>query len=113
LANLLPKIEEAVFLYNGTLQTQFNRCGKRPCRCYSGDLHGPYFYIFYREFGLLKKVYVRRADVAEVRAACETQGQLRQANRELHRDDPPELSLCESIIKTTETIRRFLGSIRS
>ena len=49
---------------------QYVRCGKRSCRCARGLLHGPYFYCFWREGGRLKKAYVRKADVENVRSIC-------------------------------------------
>ena len=36
-----------------------------------GQLHGPYHYRFWREGGRLRKQYVRMADVAMVRTACD------------------------------------------
>lgn len=38
------------------------RCGKSPCRCEPGSLHGPYYYRFTREGGRLRKRYVRKAE---------------------------------------------------
>ena len=57
---------------------QYVRCGKSNCKCASGLLHGPYHYCFWREGGKLKKAYVRKADVAEVRSICQTYRQSRQ-----------------------------------
>lgn len=34
------------------------------------NLHGPYYYRFWRESGRLRKAYVPRRQVEEVRAAC-------------------------------------------
>jgi hypothetical protein len=56
------------------------RCGAGGCRCARGELHGPYHYRFWREGGRLRKVYVRPAELDEVRAQCEAR---RQARREL------------------------------
>jgi hypothetical protein len=44
-------------------------CGKPSCRCAYGPGHLAY-YRFWREGGRLRKRYVRRADLAAVRAAC-------------------------------------------
>src|SRR5262245_47492898 len=70
----LPKMLPGVVLY------QWVRCGRPGCRCARGRPHGPYHYRFWREGGRLRKAYVRRADVAAVRARCEAR---RQARREL------------------------------
>ena len=45
------------------------RCGRSGCRCASGKLHGPFYYIFWREGGRLRKRYVKQADLADVQAA--------------------------------------------
>ena len=45
---------------------QFRKCGKPGCKCNRGELHGPYFYYFYREDGKLKKSYIRKAEAAEL-----------------------------------------------
>jgi len=55
----------------GTVIAQRVRCGKPNCRCVRGELHGPYWYRFWRDDrGRLHKQYVRPAGLAEVRAAC-------------------------------------------
>lgn len=43
------------------------KCSKTNCRCYRFNrLHGPYYYLLYREFGVdgwkLKKEYIRREE---------------------------------------------------
>src|ERR1044072_10003661 len=45
---------------------QFMKCGKVGCKCNRGELHGPYFFYFYRVDGKLKKSYIRKADAAEL-----------------------------------------------
>ena len=65
--NPLPKMLKGVVL------PQMVRCGKPNCTCASGnseDLHGPYYYRFWREDGRLRKQYVPLDEVEEVRAAC-------------------------------------------
>jgi Family of unknown function (DUF6788) len=49
---------------------QYVRCGKRGCRCGRGELHGPYHYCFWREGGRLRKAYIKKADVEQVRNTC-------------------------------------------
>ena len=71
---LLPK------MLPGTVLPQWLRCGRPNCRCAGGPLHGPYYYRFWREGGKLKKSYVRRSELEQVRAAYEAR---RQARRNL------------------------------
>jgi hypothetical protein len=63
-AQALPKV--------GALCAQWVRCGTAGCRCTRGELHGPYFYRFWREEGRLRKRYVRLDDVPAVRHEIET-----------------------------------------
>src|SRR4051812_48809903 len=53
----------------GVVCAQRVLCGKPGCRCARGPGHLAY-YRFWREGGRLRKCYVRRADLAAVRAAC-------------------------------------------
>ena len=64
----------------GAVCVQWVRCGKPNCRCARGELHGPYYYRFWRENGKLHKTYVKREDLAEVQEACEAR---RRERREL------------------------------
>jgi hypothetical protein len=63
----------------GVVCAQRVRCGKLGCRCADGQGHLA-FYRFWREDGRLRKCYVRRDDLAAVRAACDAR---RQERREL------------------------------
>ena len=52
----------------GSLHAEWVRCGKAGCRCAAGQRHGPYWWRHVMERGRKRRVYVRRADVARVRA---------------------------------------------
>ena len=72
----MPDLSEVI---RGTLRRRYVRCGKPGCHCARGQGHLAY-YRFWREGGRLRKCYVRRADLAAVRAACEAR---RRERREL------------------------------
>ena len=61
----------------GVVCAQRVRCGKAGCHCARGPGHVAY-YRFWREGGRLRKRYVKRADLAAVRAACEARQQERR-----------------------------------
>lgn len=63
-AEMLPK------MLPGMVYEQWRTCGKARCKCTRGELHGPYFYRFWREEGRLKKQYVPQAALQMVVAAC-------------------------------------------
>jgi hypothetical protein len=58
----------------GVVCAQRVRCGKASCHCARGPGHVAH-YRFWREGGRLRKQYVKRADLAAVRAACEARQQ--------------------------------------
>jgi hypothetical protein len=47
------------------------RCGKPHCRCATGQGHGPYWFLHWRDGGTQRRRYVRQADVAAVRTVIE------------------------------------------
>lgn len=63
-ANPLPKI------LPGTVCKQWRTCGKACCKCQRGELHGPYYYRFWREQGRLCKQYIPLSQVEAVRELC-------------------------------------------
>lgn len=87
----LPKI--------GAVCEQLIRCGKPNCRCARGELHGPYFYMFYRDGGRLKKVYVKREYVDRLREASEA----RRSNRRLVQKTTRLLRELKAALKEIET----------
>ena len=83
-----PEVAETV-PKAGALCAQWKRCGSAGCRCARGELHGPYWYVFWRERGHLRKRYVRLADVeavgAELRGRQEFRWLTRLATKEWRR----------------------------
>lgn len=90
---VLPKI--------GAVCEQMIRCGKLNCRCARGELHGPYFYMFYRDGGRLRKLYVKREYVDRLREAAEA----RRRNRRILQKSTRLLREFRSALKEIETCR--------
>ena len=57
------------------------RCGKVGCRCATGEGHGPYAFLHWREGTVQRRRYVRQADVAAVRAVIERRRRHDRARR--------------------------------
>jgi len=74
-AETLPKT------LKGTVHRQWVRCGKPNCKCAHGELHGPYYYRFWRENGRLRKQYIPASEVEAVQAACEERQLLKRTRR--------------------------------
>lgn len=72
-AKTFPKI--------AALVVDYKRCGRRNCRCVQGVLHGPYYYLRWREGARQRRRYLRAADVAPVRAILAERRTLRAAER--------------------------------
>lgn len=58
-------------MHSGAVVAQYKRCGKPNCRCASGSLHGPYWYLVQRFGGRVKKTYLRPGSVEAARSACQ------------------------------------------
>lgn len=80
---LLPKIH----IDEGSLQSEWKRCGKSNCRCVHGSLHGPYWYRHWREEGRQRKRYVPR-DQAHIEMQAKARSQF---------DSPSVWSLTRSL----------------
>jgi hypothetical protein len=52
----------------GSVISEFKKCGKPNCKCQRGDLHGPYYYRFYRVEGKLRREYVRKERLRAVQS---------------------------------------------
>ena len=60
LARLLPMVA-------GSLVGQYVTCGKPGCRCRRGQKHGPLYYLYWKEQGRSRSLYVPRERVSELR----------------------------------------------
>ena len=60
LARLLPMVA-------GSLVEQYVTCGKPRCRCNRGEKHGPLYYLYWKEQGRSRSLYVPREKVSELR----------------------------------------------
>jgi hypothetical protein len=64
LARLLPMVA-------GSLVEQYVTCGKPRCRCTRGQKHGPLYYLYWKEPGRSRSLYVPRERVGELRRQVE------------------------------------------
>jgi hypothetical protein len=51
----------------GSLVEQYVTCGKPGCRCSRGQKHGPLYYLYWKEKGRSRSLYVPREKVDELR----------------------------------------------
>ena len=90
----------------GEVCVQYIRCGKPGCRCQAGHLHGPYHYRIWREGAQVRKVYVKAAELASVKAACDAH---RSLSRNLRDVKQARVRLTQSILKEWRQTQRYLG----
>jgi hypothetical protein len=64
---------------------QWKRCGRAGCRCTYGLLHGPYYCLFWRIDGRLRKRYVRLPEGPALQAAYRQQREQARERRETAR----------------------------
>ena len=78
----------AIKMLPGFIATVRIRCGRPNCHCARGDRHVAHYHVTYYS-GVRTRKYVRRDQVADVRAACkayrELQSQLRAGRAEYRR----------------------------
>ena len=70
--------------YGGAVIEEYKKCGKANCRCVSGlreDLHGPYYYRFFRDLGTLRREYIPRHEAAERKQECDKERETKRALR--------------------------------
>ena len=85
------------------LLTTWTRCGKPRCRCTAGRLHGPYHALHWRDGARQRRVYVRPAEVAAVRAAVERRRRERAAERLAFAADLALLRRLEALRRRLDT----------
>ncbi len=95
--NPLPKT------LHGAVCKQMVRCGKDPCKCARGELHGPYFYHFVRRDGVLVKRYVRAAVANQMRAACDDWRTRERQRREVSKLSVGRLIKMLDVLRESET----------
>ena len=88
----------------GVVCPQMVQCGKVGCKCQRGELHGPYYYRFWREDGRLRKEYVPRSQLHIVKAQCDRrrrQQQETKAAREQAREISHQIKQVEQLINAS------------
>ncbi|GFP23848.1 hypothetical protein HKBW3S44_01335 [Candidatus Hakubella thermalkaliphila] len=80
---ILKTIARMQDILPGNLAASYLPCNKGNCKCARGELHGPKWTLTWKEEGKTKTLYIRQAEVAEVRKETENYGKakglLRQA----------------------------------
>ena len=62
----------------GSLVRQYVICGKSGCRCQHGQKHGPLFYLYWKEQGRSRSLYVPREKVTEMRQQIQSYRRLQK-----------------------------------
>ncbi len=57
------------------------RCGKPTCRCITGEGHGPYWFLYWRDDTVQRRRYVPVAELPAVRLLVEARRAAEQAER--------------------------------
>ena len=81
---------------------QWKCCGRPGCRCARGMLHGPYFCMFWRSGGRLRKRYVRLAEGPGLRAMCRESREEARERRETARRAQAEWRALRALLREME-----------
>ena len=60
----------------GSLVEQYVTCGKPTCRCARGEKHGPLYYLYWKDQGRSRSLYVPRDEVDALRGQLDTYRQV-------------------------------------
>jgi len=47
-------------MLKGSVVKKYKACGKKGCKCTKGELHGPFYYLTYKEEGKTKMIFLRQ-----------------------------------------------------
>jgi hypothetical protein len=47
-------------MLKGSVVKKYKACGKEGCKCTKGELHGPFYYLTYKEEGKTKMIFLRQ-----------------------------------------------------
>jgi len=47
-------------MLKGSVVKKYKACGKGGCKCTKGELHGPFYYLTYKEEGKTKMIFLRQ-----------------------------------------------------
>lgn len=64
------KVSPKMGIVGGSVVAYLVKCCRTNCKCSVGELHGPYFYRYWREKGKRYKQYIKREDVEAINLAC-------------------------------------------
>jgi hypothetical protein len=70
-SKLLEKILTCKDMLQGSIVRINSRCGKKGCKCETGQYHGVSYYLSYRDSGRTQMVYIPKHLVAEVQKRTE------------------------------------------
>lgn len=97
--NLSHKIEPL----QGSVSVQYVRCGRSNCKCAKGQLHGPYYVRFWREFGGRRRKYVKKGDLDRILKGCEArkenQREMRNLVKEINQAGKPILRMIREMLR--------------
>lgn len=91
---------------NAAVCAQFVRCGRLPCRCDTGRLHGPYWYLFWRERGRLRKRYVPREEATTLHECLKARRNARDGRRDQLRTASEALANLGGALRSVEATWR-------
>ncbi len=79
------------------------RCGKPTCRCATGNGHGPYWFLYWREGATQRRRYVPAVEVPAVHSVVEGRQGAEQAER----------LMVEQSLETWRGMRRWLRDLET
>lgn len=86
-------------MLKGSVVKKYKACGKGGCKCTKGELHGPFYYLTYKEEGKTKMTFLRQAQWEKAIRLNDNYKLWRKSRAEASKAGKKILALLDSIEK--------------
>ena len=86
-------------MLSGSVIEKYIMCGKSGCKCKKGELHGPFYYLSYKEDGKTKMIFLKAGISKRAKILNESYRQWRKNRAQIGKINMQILSLLDEIEK--------------
>lgn len=86
-------------MLSGSVVKKYKACGKGDCKCTRGELHGPFYYLTYKEEGKTKMIFLRKIQWEEAIKLNDNYRRWRKSRAEVSKIGKKILKLLDKIEK--------------
>jgi len=86
-------------MLSGSVIEKYIMCGKSGCKCKKGELHGPFYYLSYKEDGKTKMIFLKAGISKRAKILNESYRQWRKNRAQIGKINMQIISLLDEIEK--------------